>query len=193
MTLVAVDSAVRDQADEVERVPPVRDTVHGGRQRRVREEVAVANALVDPGEVLIDDAAGAHVHVADFGVAHLPGGQANRFPRRDQLRMRVPCRQLVEDGRARHRDRVVLALRANTPTVEDDEDNRCLSVGRHASCLIAARPAYRVRVPSSSSILSNWLYFATRSERLAEPVLICPAAVPTARSAMVVSSVSPER
>ena len=33
----------------------------------------------------------------------------------------------------------------------------------------------------------------TRSVRLAEPVLIWPAAVPTARSAMVESSVSPDR
>jgi hypothetical protein len=37
------------------------------------------------------------------------------------------------------------------------------------------------------------LYFATRSERDAEPVLIWPAFVATARSAMNVSSVSPER
>src|SRR5271168_1220990 len=40
---------------------------------------------------------------------------------------------------------------------------------------------------------SNWLYFATRSDRLAEPVLIWPALVATAMSAMVASSVSPER
>ena len=40
---------------------------------------------------------------------------------------------------------------------------------------------------------SSWLYFATRSVRLAEPVLICPALVATARSAIVVSSVSPDR
>ena len=39
----------------------------------------------------------------------------------------------------------------------------------------------------------SWLYFATRSERDAEPVLIWPAFVATARSAMNVSSVSPER
>ena len=37
------------------------------------------------------------------------------------------------------------------------------------------------------------LYFATRSDRESEPVLIWPAPVATARSAMVVSSVSPER
>ena len=39
----------------------------------------------------------------------------------------------------------------------------------------------------------SWLYLATRSERDSEPVLICVAAVPTAMSAIVESSVSPER
>ena len=39
----------------------------------------------------------------------------------------------------------------------------------------------------------SWLYFAKRSERLNEPVLIWPALVATAISAMVSSSVSPER
>ncbi len=37
------------------------------------------------------------------------------------------------------------------------------------------------------------MYFATRSERAGAPVLICPALVATARSAIVASSVSPER
>ena len=40
---------------------------------------------------------------------------------------------------------------------------------------------------------SKRLYFATRSERHGAPVLIWPAFVATARSAMVVSYVSPER
>ena len=39
----------------------------------------------------------------------------------------------------------------------------------------------------------SWLYFATRSVREGAPVLIWPAFTATARSAMVVSSVSPER
>src|SRR3954466_15271715 len=55
------------------------------------------------------------------------------------------------------------------------------------------RPAYRASEPSSSSILMSWLYFAVRSERDSEPVLIWPQLMATARSAMVVSSVSPER
>ena len=40
---------------------------------------------------------------------------------------------------------------------------------------------------------SSWLYFATRSDRDGAPVLICPAFVATATSAIVVSSVSPDR
>ena len=40
---------------------------------------------------------------------------------------------------------------------------------------------------------SSWLYFATRSLRLGAPVLIWQVFSATARSAIVVSSVSPER
>ncbi len=40
---------------------------------------------------------------------------------------------------------------------------------------------------------SSWLYLAIRSLRLVDPVLIWPALVATAMSAMVASSVSPLR
>ena len=40
---------------------------------------------------------------------------------------------------------------------------------------------------------SSWLYFATRSLRAGAPVLIWPVPSATARSAIVASSVSPER
>ena len=55
------------------------------------------------------------------------------------------------------------------------------------------RPDQTAPVSSSSSIFNNLLYFAVRSERESEPVLMCRHPRPTARSAMVVSSVSPER
>ena len=47
-------------------------------------------------------------------------------------------------------------------------------------------PWYSAIGPSSSSIRISWLYFAIRSVRLIEPVLIWPAFRPTAISAMVV-------
>src|SRR5690625_6841515 len=40
---------------------------------------------------------------------------------------------------------------------------------------------------------NSWLYLLTRSPRAGAPDLICPQFVATDRSAMVVSSVSPER
>ena len=56
-----------------------------------------------------------------------------------------------------------------------------------------ARPWKRPASASSSSIRRRRLYFASRSERDAEPVLMNMEFVATARSAIVVSSVSPER
>ena len=47
--------------------------------------------------------------------------------------------------------------------------------------------------PNSSSIANNLLYFAILSVLDIEPVLICPVFKATARSAIVVSSDSPER
>ncbi len=169
---MAVHAAVGHEADEVERIAAASDAIHRRDERRVLEKITVADALVDAREVLVDDAAGAHVHVADLGVAHLARRQADGFARGDELGVRIAHEQLVEHGRPRHRDGVVRALGADAPAVEDDQGDGRLSDRAHASCLIAARPAYRALVPSSSSIRSSWLYFATRSERLAEPVLI---------------------
>ena len=57
----------------------------------------------------------------------------------------------------------------------------------------ASLPRYCATSSSSPSMRSSWLYLATRSVRLGAPVLIWPALVATTMSAMVVSSVSPER
>src|SRR6185312_6253916 len=47
--------------------------------------------------------------------------------------------------------------------------------------------------PSHASISSSRLYFASRSDRVTDPILICPAPLATARSARKLSSVSPDR
>lgn len=46
--------------------------------------------------------------------------------------------------------------------------------------------------PNCSSIRSNSLYFATRSVRQSDPVLICPHPSPTTKCEIVTSSVSPD-
>src|SRR4051812_41669007 len=110
--------------------------------------------------------------------------------------MRKALEQFVVRGGAGELDRVVLLVVPQSPPVQDHEYERAAVHPAHqrpASCRMAERPAYFAAPPSSSSMRSNWLYFATRSVRLAEPVLIWPALVATARSAIVTSSVSPDR
>ena len=138
MALVAVDAAVRDEADEMKRAAPVAAPVHRVDERFVVEEIAVPDALVDPREVLVDDPAGAHVHVADLGVSHLAGRQADRFAGGDQLRMRVACEQRVVDRLGRQRDRVVIAFGAQSPPIEDHQYQR---TSHYVSCFTADRPA----------------------------------------------------
>lgn len=54
-------------------------------------------------------------------------------------------------------------------------------------------PKYRALEPNICSIFNNLLYFAILSERDSEPVLMSPLFTATAKSAIKVSSVSPER
>ena len=63
----------------------------------------------------------------------------------------------------------------------------------YIECRHAVMPGYTAASPSSSSMRRSWLYFATRSVLLGAPVLIWQVFNATARSAIVVSSVSPER
>ena len=57
--------------------PPACAAAQAAQQLGVGEEAAVLDRRVDAGQVLVDDAAGAEVHVADFGIAHLPVRQAD--------------------------------------------------------------------------------------------------------------------
>jgi hypothetical protein len=56
---------------------PQRRFIDSGADGRVLEELAVADRFGHACEVLIHHAAGAEVHVADFGVAHLAIRQAD--------------------------------------------------------------------------------------------------------------------
>ena len=68
-----------------------------------------------------------------------------------------------------------------------------LTTTRGEAARYVSKPSNAAVGPSSSSIFIKRLYLAVRSPRVGAPVLICPVPIPTARSAIVVSSVSPER
>jgi hypothetical protein len=77
---MTVDTAVREQSHEVQRVALRR--AHGVEQHWIFEEGSVLDALINADDVLIHDAARTDVEMAHFAVAHLPHGQPDPLLRR---------------------------------------------------------------------------------------------------------------
>jgi hypothetical protein len=119
--LVAVHAAGREQAHDVKRPAGLARRGAGRAQLGVGEETAVLDRGVDPGQVLVDDPAGAQIHVPDLGIAHLPVRQADVAALGVDQRMRplrpqpAPVRQLGQ------RQGVVGRVLAMPPTVQDHE------------------------------------------------------------------------
>jgi hypothetical protein len=84
-----MDAAVGEQAPEMERAVARLEIGEEFDQRRIRRQRAVGDRLVDPGQFLVNDPARAEVQVADFAVAHLPGGQADVLARGAEPALRV--------------------------------------------------------------------------------------------------------
>ena len=99
---VAVYAAVRDQAVEVQGRVLLFAVVDSGHQALIGEEITVLYGLGDPGQLLIHDAPGAHVHVSHLGVAHLPVRESHSEPRRVALDEGVLLLQPVYVGRIGH-------------------------------------------------------------------------------------------
>ncbi len=114
------------------------------REDRVLRERAVLDRAVDPGQILIHDAAGPEVQVAHLGVSHLPAREAHGLPPRDEGRVRARAHERVHHGRARHEDGVPFRARIETPAVEDDQPRQ-----RHRGARHGARLAQSVRVRPS--------------------------------------------
>ncbi len=77
-------------------------------------------------------AARADRQVADLGVAHLAGGQADCLARGGERRVRELAPEPVEDRRVGELDRVARARRRDAPAVEDDERYERDTCGRLA-------------------------------------------------------------
>src|SRR5919109_3599416 len=94
---------------------------HRLRQRRVGLEATVPDAAVYPGEVLVDDPAGTQVEVTDLRVALLPGRQPDRFPGRRQRGVGPATQERLPVGLPGGSDGVAEWIGADSPTVDDDE------------------------------------------------------------------------
>ncbi|MNC84957.1 hypothetical protein D3C83_05270 [compost metagenome] len=63
---MAVHAAGREQSQDMQRVPGAARGLHRFQQHRVAEEFSGLDRVLDPRVILVDNAAGADVHVPDF-------------------------------------------------------------------------------------------------------------------------------
>jgi hypothetical protein len=134
MVLVRVHAARRHQADQVAGSAARLKRVDQAGQRRVAGQRAVLHRTVDARQVLHHHAAGAQVHVADLGIAHLSLGQADVAAAGLDQGVRVVAQKAVPGGRVRLRDGIVGGLLAVAPAVQDAQNDgagtvRCLGHG----------------------------------------------------------------
>ena len=85
---------------------------------------------VDLHQVLVHHAAGAEVHVADLGVAHLAVGQADELAAGLQVAHRILGPEGVDMRRALGKDRVGIVVAAFTPAVENHQKNFSVHIFR---------------------------------------------------------------
>ena len=74
---MAVHAAGAHQAHQMDGLAGIDSGLHIFDQHRVFEHLTIADGLGDKGQLLVHDAACAHVGVADLRVAHLAIGQAD--------------------------------------------------------------------------------------------------------------------
>ncbi len=79
--LMGMHAARRQQAQQMGGTAAGFQSRDGLQQSRVLGQRAVFDRQIDTGQFLHDDAAGAQIHMADFRIAHLAGGQADRQAR----------------------------------------------------------------------------------------------------------------
>ena len=86
---------------------------------RILEKYTVLDFLGDPCELLVDDPAGAHVHVSDFGIAHLPVRESYRHTAGISLNKRNTLHKPADDRSICHGDSVSFGIVVKAIAVQD--------------------------------------------------------------------------
>ena len=123
VVFVAMHATGREQAEQVQTTRVGLDRVARGDQRGILCQRAVGNRRVDPGQILVNDAARTDVHVTDLGIPHLPNRQANaQAVRIDQavwaLGKQAPPVRALGQG-----NRVVCGFLTISPAIEDQQEH----------------------------------------------------------------------
>ena len=118
LQLMAMHATGRQQSENVQRASACGHCTYCCGQCGVTVEAAIGDRT-SPGQVLVDDAPGAQVHVADLGIAHLAGRQTDRQPIGADQRQRPLQADASPVRTARLRNRVVRRSRRHVPAVEN--------------------------------------------------------------------------
>ena len=124
VVLVGMHAARRQKPHQVARAAACLQPLDQVLEHRAAGQRTVGDGGVDARQVLRHDAARAQAHVADLGVAHLPGGQTHVLGRGNQARHRILARESVPGGRFSQGDGIFIGIRPVAPAVEDAENDR---------------------------------------------------------------------
>ncbi len=124
MLLGRVHALILEQPHEVQRRAVLLAVLDDREQGGMTEELAVLDQLVDADVLLLDDAAGPHVEVADFRRALIAGTQADGTAGGAEHRIRIGGEEVSEDVGTGEGDRVAGVLVPDAPPVADDQDDR---------------------------------------------------------------------
>ena len=160
-----MDAAFGDEPEQMDVAPTRFRALEGAEKRRILEQGAVADRGVHPLQILEEDPTGPDRQMADLGVAHLPGRQADRLAGSREGGVRVLCPDPVEDGCARELHGIAGTGRRATPAVEDDERYEV-----DAAWQIAAKESGSSEAPPTSApSIEGWARSSAAFSGLTEP------------------------
>jgi hypothetical protein len=150
--LMRMHAAGRDEADEMAGAAAVLELLDQLGERRCLLDLAARDGAADPRQILHDHAAGPDVEMADLGIAHLPGRQADRLARGVQEAVRTALPQPVEGRRPGLQDGIVGGVLAPAEAVQNDQHDGPPLL--HFAFPLEATPV--LRIAARASILMQW-------------------------------------
>ena len=133
MLNVAVYAAVAQKAHQVQIAAGLLAIGDSIEESGILKEIAVRNGLGYAGQLLIYDAARAHVHMADFAVTHLAVRQTYVHAGSADLGVGVGGLQRIQMGRARLINRVAFMIGIDAEAIHYDKSSNAFF---HSSILL---------------------------------------------------------
>ena len=126
VTLMAVHPTIAQKTHQVEPAALIPGLSQRIQKIPVLIESPLINVFVNESKILVDDAAGAEDHVADFGVAHLAFRQTDIHSRHGKTGYRKLPAQSIDVRNRSLSNSIALFSWIDSPSVQDHQDHRLL-------------------------------------------------------------------